>query len=80
MNELDKLNVNDLVTNQNKFALKSNFIPTGDQPSAIKELISGINNNEKDQVLLGRNWIWKNFYNGSRNKFFEQTIFTNGSK
>ena len=61
MNELDKLNVNDLVTNQNKFALKSNFIPTGDQPSAIKELISGINNNEKDQVLLGVTGSGKTF-------------------
>ena len=60
-NELDKLNVNDLVTNQNKFALKSNFIPTGDQPSAIKELISGINNNEKDQVLLGVTGSGKTF-------------------
>ena len=61
MNELDKLNVNDLVTNQNKFALKSNFIPTGDQPGAIKELISGINNNEKDQVLLGVTGSGKTF-------------------
>ena len=61
MNELDKLNVNDLVANQNKFALKSNFIPTGDQPSAIKELISGINNNEKDQVLLGVTGSGKTF-------------------
>ena len=61
MNELDKLNINDLATNQNKFALKSNFIPTGDQPSAIKELISGINNNEKDQVLLGVTGSGKTF-------------------
>ena len=35
------------------FKLNSNFTPRGDQPQAIEELIKGLNNNEKDQVLLG---------------------------
>ena len=48
MNELEKLNNKDLITNQINFSLKSDFTPTGDQPNAIKELISGINNNEKE--------------------------------
>lgn len=48
-------NIENLVyknTDNFTFSLKSNFTPTGDQPKAINELISGINNNEKDQVLL----------------------------
>ena len=61
MNELEKLNNKDLITNQINFSLKSDFTPTGDQPNAIKELISGINNNEKDQVLLGVTGSGKTF-------------------
>ena len=61
MNELEKLNNEDLTTNPIKFSLKSSFTPTGDQPNAIKELISGINNNEKDQVLLGVTGSGKTF-------------------
>ena len=33
--------------------LVSDFDPSGDQPVAIKELVEGINNNERSQVLLG---------------------------
>ena len=61
MNELEKLNNKDLITNQINFSLKSDFTPTGDQPNAIKELISGIKNNEKDQVLLGVTGSGKTF-------------------
>ena len=61
MNEIEKLNNKDLITNQINFSLKSDFTPTGDQPNAIKELISGINNNEKDQVLLGVTGSGKTF-------------------
>ncbi len=43
------------------FKLTSNFSPTGDQPQAIKELVEGINNNEKDQVLLGVTGSGKTF-------------------
>ena len=64
MNELEKLNNKDLITNQINFSLKSDFTPTGDQPNAIKELISGINNNEKEGATWS-DWFWKNFYHGS---------------
>ena len=46
---------------KSNFNLKSDFIPTGDQPQAIDELISGVNNNEKDQVLLGVTGSGKTF-------------------
>jgi len=35
------------------FELTSKFKPTGDQPRAIKELVSNLNSGTKDQVLLG---------------------------
>ena len=35
------------------YQLESPFSPAGDQPQAIKELVDGINNGEKNQVLLG---------------------------
>ena len=36
-----------------KFNLITDFIPTGDQPSAIQSLIDGIKNKDKHQTLLG---------------------------
>ena len=36
-----------------EFKLTSDFIPTGDQPEAIKQLIEGISRGDKFQVLLG---------------------------
>ena len=36
-----------------KFKLVSSFKPTGDQPEAIEKLVSGLNHNLKNQVLLG---------------------------
>ncbi len=44
-----------------KFVLNTDFIPAGDQPSAIKELASGIQANEQDQVLLGATGTGKTF-------------------
>jgi excinuclease ABC subunit B len=44
-----------------KFVLKTDFIPAGDQPSAIKELVKGIQANEQDQVLLGATGTGKTF-------------------
>ena len=44
-----------------KFVLSTDFIPAGDQPSAIKELVSGIQANEQDQVLLGATGTGKTF-------------------
>lgn len=35
------------------FELVSDFTPSGDQPTAIKELVDGIAGKEQDQVLLG---------------------------
>ena len=61
MNNLEKLNYNISNSLKSNFNLKSDFIPTGDQPQAIDELISGVNNNEKDQVLLGVTGSGKTF-------------------
>jgi len=44
-----------------EFKLVSEFSPTGDQPQAIKELVEGINDNVKDQVLLGVTGSGKTF-------------------
>ena len=35
------------------FKLVSNYKPSGDQPNAINELVKGINEGKKHQVLLG---------------------------
>ena len=43
------------------FKLVSKFKPTGDQPEAIKELVDGIINNEKYQVLKGVTGSGKTF-------------------
>ena len=43
------------------FKLTSDFLPTGDQPQAIKELVEGVNKNEKNQVLLGVTGSGKTF-------------------
>ncbi len=36
-----------------RFRVQSDYEPAGDQPQAIKELVEGVENNERDQVLLG---------------------------
>ncbi len=43
------------------FKLRSEFVPTGDQPTAIAELVAGIQNGEKNQVLLGVTGSGKTF-------------------
>ncbi|MCD8412066.1 excinuclease ABC subunit UvrB [Tenacibaculum finnmarkense] len=43
------------------FELHSNFKPTGDQPTAIKQLVNGLNTNEKHQTLLGVTGSGKTF-------------------
>ena len=45
----------------NKFKIKSNYKPTGDQPQAIKGLVKGINNNLKHQTLVGVTGSGKTF-------------------
>lgn len=44
-----------------QFELVSNYKPTGDQPKAIEELVKGINEGEKQQVLLGGTGTGKTF-------------------
>ncbi|MBE4704268.1 excinuclease ABC subunit UvrB [Spiroplasma platyhelix] len=43
------------------FKLVAPYQPTGDQPQAIRELVSGIENNIKNQVLLGATGTGKTF-------------------
>ena len=43
------------------FKLVSKFKPSGDQPEAIKKLVSGINEGKKSQVLLGATGTGKTF-------------------
>ena len=44
-----------------EFKLNSEFTPKGDQPSAIEELVSGLENGSKHQVLLGITGSGKTF-------------------
>ena len=44
-----------------KFVLHTDFTPAGDQPSAIEELVNGIQENEQNQVLLGATGTGKTF-------------------
>lgn len=43
------------------FELISNYKPSGDQPNAIKELVSGVKSGKKHQVLLGATGTGKTF-------------------
>lgn len=43
------------------FRIVSDFKPTGDQPTAIKQLVQGLDNNEKHQTLLGVTGSGKTF-------------------
>ena len=43
------------------FELVSKYQPSGDQPEAIKELVEGINEGKKEQVLLGATGTGKTF-------------------
>lgn len=44
-----------------QFNLTSKYIPSGDQPEAIKQLVEGLNNGENAQVLLGVTGSGKTF-------------------
>ena len=44
-----------------KFKLQSDFSPAGDQPSAIKQLVEGLDNGDKSQTLLGVTGSGKTF-------------------
>lgn len=44
-----------------KFSLQSKYKPTGDQPTAIAHLVKGLEQNEKEQTLLGVTGSGKTF-------------------
>lgn len=44
-----------------EFKLQAPFIPTGDQPEAIRQLVDGVNKDMKHQVLLGATGTGKTF-------------------
>ncbi|MBX7147045.1 MAG: excinuclease ABC subunit UvrB [Alphaproteobacteria bacterium] len=50
-----------LVYPDKKFSLVSDFKPAGDQPQAISDLIQGLRDNNRDQVLLGVTGSGKTF-------------------
>ena len=45
----------------NKFVLKSDYKPMGDQPAAIEQLVDGLKKGEKSQTLLGVTGSGKTF-------------------
>lgn len=50
-----------IIEGGNPFHIESDFIPSGDQPQAISELIKNFKNGERDQVLLGVTGSGKTF-------------------
>ena len=44
-----------------KFKIKSDFKPAGDQPEAIKKLVSGVKSGKEFQTLLGATGTGKTF-------------------
>jgi len=56
-----KNNYNQIKGSDIMFKLNSKFTPSGDQPTAIKSLVTGINENKKHQVLLGATGTGKTF-------------------
>ena len=44
-----------------KFVLRSDYKPTGDQPEAIEKLVEGLNNGYQEQTLLGVTGSGKTF-------------------
>ena len=52
------LNVKEMV---NKFELVSDYVPKGDQPNAIEELVKGLQEGKSHQTLLGATGTGKTF-------------------
>jgi len=46
---------------EQKFRLETKYQPTGDQPAAIKQLLEGLDNGEREQTLLGVTGSGKTF-------------------
>ena len=53
--------MNEIVRTTGAFKLHSDYAPTGDQPQAIEELVRGVENGLRDQVLLGVTGSGKTF-------------------
>ena len=53
--------VKERLESNRSFKIHSDFKPSGDQPNAIKQLVSGINSSERNQVLLGATGTGKTF-------------------
>ncbi len=51
----------EILAGNNRFELVTKFTPQGDQPTAIAQLVEGVNNGETDQVLLGVTGSGKTF-------------------
>jgi len=49
------------ITRKMEFQLTSKYVPTGDQPKAIEQLVKGIKENERFQTLLGVTGSGKTF-------------------
>lgn len=47
--------------NEKPFKLVSKYRPTGDQPEAIDQLVKGLENGVKEQVLMGVTGSGKTF-------------------
>ncbi len=45
----------------NQFKIESQYTPSGDQPTAIKQLVEGLESNTKEQILLGATGTGKTF-------------------
>ena len=52
---------NQILKNSPPFEIVSDFLPNGDQPNAIDQLVDGINKGEKEQILLGVTGSGKTF-------------------
>ncbi len=53
--------MSDIVFNNNKFELISEFSPQGDQPAAVEQLVEGVKMGKKHQTLLGATGTGKTF-------------------
>ena len=51
-----------------KFKLRSTYQPRGDQPTAIDQLVRGIEAGDKHQVLLGVTGSGQNLHHGQSNR------------
>lgn len=54
-------NQDNLIRKPSPFELRADYVPTGDQPEAIKALLKGIDEGKKAQVLLGVTGSGKTF-------------------